>query len=145
MKEGEATGRAGKLRISLAAFGAKMLAMGDPVSAGGRFHQRSRAAGREDLPGSPFVGFKNERALSGVPTALRTGSRIFLGAMYISYGLALVIITVLATGFWLITKWWITDDVIWAVVLFLPLAPAITYFSRVLWIYFDQTVDPDRS
>ncbi len=69
----------------------------------------------------------------------------FLGAMYISYGLALVIITVLATVFWLITKWWITDDVIWAVVLFLPLAPAITYFSRVLWIYFDQAVDPDRS
>ena len=69
----------------------------------------------------------------------------FLGAMYISYGLALVSITVLAALLWFITRWWITDDVIWAVVLFLPLAPAITYFSRVLWIYFDQTMDPDRS
>ena len=68
----------------------------------------------------------------------------FLGAMYISYGLALVIIGLLAALLWAITGWWITKDTIWAVVLFLPLAPAITYFSRVLWIYFDQTVDPDR-
>jgi len=39
----------------------------------------------------------------------------------------------------------VTKDATWAVVLFLPLAPAITFFSRVLWIYLDQTVDPDRS
>ena len=69
----------------------------------------------------------------------------FLGAMYISYGLALVIITALAALLWRVTGWWITKDTIWAVVLFLPLAPAITYFSRVLWIYLDQSIDPDRS
>ncbi len=69
----------------------------------------------------------------------------FLGAMYISYGLALVIITALAALLWMITGWWITKDTIWAVVLFLPLAPAITYLSRVLWIYLDQSIDPDRS
>ena len=69
----------------------------------------------------------------------------FLGAMYISYGLALVIITVLAAFLWRVTGWWITKDTIWAVALFLPLAPAITYFSRVLWIYLDQSIDPDRS
>jgi hypothetical protein len=38
---------------------------------------------------------------------------------------------------------WITKDTVWAVVLFLPLAPAITYFSRVLWIYLDQAFDPE--
>lgn len=69
----------------------------------------------------------------------------FLGAMYISYGLALVIISALALLLWSITGWWITKATLWAVVLFLPLAPAITYFSRVLWIYFDQSFDPDRS
>jgi len=69
----------------------------------------------------------------------------FLGAMYISYGIALVFITVVAFVFWAITHWWITKDTIWAVILFLPFAPAITYFSRVLWIYLDQTFDPDRS
>jgi len=65
--------------------------------------------------------------------------------MYISYGLALVIIAGIAAALWAATGWWIAKDVLWAVVLFLPLAPAITYFSRVLWIYFDQTFDPDRS
>ena len=28
--------------------------------------------------------------------------------------------------------------------LFLPLAPTITLFARVLWIYLDQTIDPER-
>ena len=69
----------------------------------------------------------------------------FLGAMYISYGLALVVITILAGALWFMTGWWITKATIWGTLLFLPLAPAITYFSRVLWIYFDQTMDPDRS
>ena len=148
MKEGEATGRAEMLRISPAAFAPKMLAMGDPKSLlADIFHQRCpRCRSGKIFRGSPFVGFPkmNERC-PACQLRFEREAGYFLGAMYISYGLALVIITVLATGFWLITKWWITDDVIWAVVLFLPLAPAITYFSRVLWIYFDQTVDPDRS
>jgi uncharacterized protein (DUF983 family) len=68
----------------------------------------------------------------------------FMGAMYISYGLGLLIIAVFAALLWAITGMWITKDFIWAIVLFLPLAPAITFLSRVLWIYFDQTFDPDR-
>jgi uncharacterized protein (DUF983 family) len=67
----------------------------------------------------------------------------FLGAMYISYGLALVTIASLAALFWLATGWWITKDTIWAVVVFLPLAPAITLLSRVLWIYLDRAIDPE--
>jgi uncharacterized protein (DUF983 family) len=69
----------------------------------------------------------------------------FLGAMYISYGLGLTIIALIAALLWAVTGWWITKDTVWAVVLFLPLAPAITLFARVLWIYLDQTVDPDRN
>jgi hypothetical protein len=68
----------------------------------------------------------------------------FLGAMYISFGLALVIIALLALLLWAITGWWITRDMIWAVVLFLPLAPAISLFARVLWIYLDQAFDPEK-
>jgi len=68
----------------------------------------------------------------------------FLGAMYVSYALALVIVALIAGLLWSITGWWITKDTIWAVVLFLPLAPTITLFARVLWIYLDQTVDPER-
>jgi hypothetical protein len=69
----------------------------------------------------------------------------FLGAMYISYALALVSITLLAVIVWLVTGWWITRAAVWGVVLFLPLAPAITLLSRILWIYLDQTVDPDKA
>lgn len=68
----------------------------------------------------------------------------FLGAMYISYGLGLVLVAVIAALLWVVTRWWITKDVIWAMVLFVPFAPAISYFARVLWIYLDQTVDPAR-
>jgi len=145
---GRATGRAEKPRISSAAFAPKMLAISEGKSLlADIFHQRCpRCRSGKIFRGSAFLGFPkmNERC-PACQLRFEREAGYFLGAMYISYGLALVIITVLATVFWLITKWWITDDVIWAVVLFLPLAPAITYFSRVLWIYFDQAVDPDRS
>ena len=68
----------------------------------------------------------------------------FLGAMYVSYGLGIVIIALFAALLWYVTGWWITKDTIWAVVLFLPLAPTVTLLARVLWIYLDQTIDPDR-
>jgi uncharacterized protein (DUF983 family) len=67
----------------------------------------------------------------------------FLGAMYISFALALAIIALIAALLWATTGWWITKDVIWAVVLFLPLAPSISLFARVLWIYLDQAFDPE--
>ena len=68
----------------------------------------------------------------------------FLGAMYISFALGMGIIVVVGVLLWAATGWGFTRDTIGAVVLFLPLAPAITLFSRVLWIYLDQTFDPDR-
>ena len=69
----------------------------------------------------------------------------FLGAMYFSFGLGVAVIVLLAAVLWAVTGWWITKVTIWAIVLFLPLAPSITLLSRVLWIYLDQTFDPDRS
>lgn len=69
----------------------------------------------------------------------------FLGAMYISYAVGLGIVAVLSVLVWAVTAWGLIKDVIAAVVLFLPLAPAITLFSRVLWIYLDQTVDPEQT
>jgi uncharacterized protein (DUF983 family) len=68
----------------------------------------------------------------------------FIGAMYVSYGLGLAIVALIAVVLWSITGWWITKDTIWAVVIFLPLAPTITLLARVLWIYLDQTIDPER-
>ena len=58
---------------------------------------------------------------------------------------ALAIIALIAALLWAVTGWWITKDVIWAVVLFVPLAPSISLLARVLWIYLDQTFDPEPS
>ncbi|HEY6338988.1 MAG TPA: DUF983 domain-containing protein [Candidatus Sulfotelmatobacter sp.] len=68
----------------------------------------------------------------------------FLGAMYISYGLALGAIAILAAILWSVTSWSIVKDIAWACVLWLPLAPWLTLLARVLWIYLDQTLDPER-
>jgi uncharacterized protein (DUF983 family) len=68
----------------------------------------------------------------------------FLGAMYISYALSLVTILGLALLLWFFLRWSIQKTAIWAVILFLPLAPTLTLLSRVLWIHLDQAVDPER-
>jgi uncharacterized protein (DUF983 family) len=69
----------------------------------------------------------------------------FLGAMYISYGLALITIVVLGLMLWASTSWPLQKIALWAILLFLPLAPTLTLFSRVLWIYLDQAIDPERT
>jgi uncharacterized protein (DUF983 family) len=66
----------------------------------------------------------------------------FLGAMYISYGLALITIVAIALLLWAATPWSLQKITLWAILLFLPLAPALTVFSRVLWIYLDRAIDP---
>lgn len=66
----------------------------------------------------------------------------FLGAMYISYGLALVTIAAFTLLLRAFTSWTWTRDIILALILFLPLAPLLTLFARVLWIYLDQSIDP---
>ncbi len=68
----------------------------------------------------------------------------FLGAMYISYAIALVVITGSAALVWMVTRWTIGRVTLLAILFFLPLAPAITLFSRVLWIYLDQAIDPEK-
>jgi len=64
--------------------------------------------------------------------------------MYISYVLGVSIMAPIAALLWFLTGWWITKVTLWAAVLFLPLAPTITLLARVLWIYLDQSVDPER-
>ena len=67
----------------------------------------------------------------------------FLGAMYISYALGLALVAALGAIVWLLTGWGFTKVVLWALVIFLPFAPMLTFLSRVLWIYLDQTIDPE--
>jgi uncharacterized protein (DUF983 family) len=67
----------------------------------------------------------------------------FLGAMYISYAAALITIALFAFVLWLGLRWSIEKSVVWATLLFLPLAPPITLFSRVLWMSMDRAIDPE--
>jgi Protein of unknown function (DUF983) len=69
----------------------------------------------------------------------------FLGAMYISYGLGIAYIFLIGVILWALTNWRLEKVFIWAVVLFLPLTPMLTFLSRVLWIYLDQKIDPERT
>jgi len=69
----------------------------------------------------------------------------FLGAMYIGYGLGVIAIAVLAVLVWVLLGWPLVKSVMGGIVLFLPLAPVLTWMARVLWIYLDQAIDPDRS
>ena len=63
--------------------------------------------------------------------------------MYFSYALGAVVLGAFAAVLWGLTTWRVEKILIWAVLLFLPFVPMITLFSRVLWIYFDQAIDPE--
>lgn len=69
----------------------------------------------------------------------------FLGAMVVSYILAILMIPLLAAFIWVITRWCLNWVMVASIVLFIPAAPALSSFSRVLYIYFDQAIDPDES
>jgi hypothetical protein len=68
----------------------------------------------------------------------------FLGAMLIDYGLGLLLVVILAVLVWLFTRSSLDKTVLAAFLLFLPIVPALTRFGRVLWIYFDQAIDPEK-
>ena len=68
----------------------------------------------------------------------------FLGAMYISYGLGLGFVVALGALLWELTRWRVDKVAIWTILIFLPFVPMLTFLSRVLWIYLDQTLDPER-
>lgn len=56
-----------------------------------------------------------------------------------------MVIVVASVLVWLASGWSLERSVAAGVVVFLPLAPFVTRLSRILWIYLDQAIDPDRS
>lgn len=117
-----------------------------PATVGDIFHQRCpRCRVGSIFRDSIFRGFPEMHERCPVcDLKFEREPGYFLGAMYVSYALGLGIVALFAAILWAVTGWWITKDTIWAVVLFLPLAPTISLFARVLWIYLDLTVDPER-
>jgi uncharacterized protein (DUF983 family) len=68
----------------------------------------------------------------------------FTGAMYVSYALSIVLIA----GLTLIAYLFLPSWTLWQLSLLagatcVPLIPWIWQYSRVLWIHFDQAIDPD--
>jgi uncharacterized protein (DUF983 family) len=94
-------------------------------------HSKFRVFGRMHRH-CPVCGLKYEREPG-----------YFLGAMYISYGLALPLIGLLAILIYATTGWTWEKLFVAAMVVFLPLTPLLARVSRVLWIYFDRKVDPE--
>ena len=68
----------------------------------------------------------------------------FLGAMYIGYGLGLGAIALFSFLLWWLFHWEFQTVVIGGVLLFLPFTPLLTVMARILWIYLDQSIDPDK-
>ena len=67
----------------------------------------------------------------------------WLGAMYVSYGLAVVILVPLFFIFqWLLPNWPSVLVAVVAILPYVPLTPLIFRYSRVLWIYFEDYVEP---
>jgi hypothetical protein len=81
----------------------------------------------------PKCGFKFEREPG-----------YFTGAMYFSYAIGIPIIAAgTFLGKWLVPSWplhWIAVAVWFA---FLPLAPAVFRYSRVVFHHFDRFFDPE--
>jgi MFS family permease len=68
----------------------------------------------------------------------------FLGAMYFSYGIGIVVITVFAGLLYLVfPSWRLWQLVAVAWLAFLPLVPITYRYSRVLWLHFDRAIDPE--
>jgi len=68
----------------------------------------------------------------------------FTGAMYVSYALAMPLIALLTLIEHLaLPSWTLLRLVLLAWALCVPLIPRIWQYSRVLWIYFDQAIDPE--
>jgi len=68
----------------------------------------------------------------------------FTGAMYVSYALAVPIISAITLLLWLgpLRSWELGWTVLTAGVLFLPFVPAVFRWSRIVWIHMDRYVDP---
>ena len=68
----------------------------------------------------------------------------FVGAMYISYMLAIPPYLVMVTALWLLAGWRYQFALLGAVLAYLPFVPMMMRLSRVIWMYIDQAFDPEK-
>ncbi len=66
----------------------------------------------------------------------------FVGAMAISYALAIAAVAILFFGLLALTRWPLEWVLVVASVAFLPLAPLCLRYARAIWISLDRRIDP---
>lgn len=66
----------------------------------------------------------------------------FVGAMYISYGMALVLCVPMVLCLIFIWEFSASEVFLAILLTFAPLSPLFLRYSRILWMHFDQFVDP---
>jgi uncharacterized protein (DUF983 family) len=66
----------------------------------------------------------------------------FLGAMYVSYGLSIPPVLLLILLIWKLSGWPLDWSIGAAFVAYVPFAPLVARFARVVWMYVDQYFDP---
>ena len=96
--------------------------------------------------GPLFAGwFRMHERCSGCGLRFEREAGYFTGAMYVNYVLAVPVMAALAGIVHLLAPAWSFEATVGAAaLLFLPLVPAIFRYSRILWIHFDQAIDPSR-
>ncbi len=67
----------------------------------------------------------------------------FLGAMYFSYAISIPPVLIIALLLWRATAWSFDTVMLATFVGYLPFVPAVTRWSRVVWMYVDRHFDPD--
>src|SRR5688572_7617008 len=67
----------------------------------------------------------------------------FVGAMYIAYGLMLPPAVLIYLAIWRFADWSPNVSLLCTFVAYLPLVPPVMRWARVLWLYFDRSIDPD--
>ena len=68
----------------------------------------------------------------------------FVGAMYVSYGLAIPPFVLMVTALWLGAGWGYEQALLAAFIAYLPFVPIAMRMSRVIWMYIDQAFDPEK-
>jgi uncharacterized protein (DUF983 family) len=70
----------------------------------------------------------------------------FVGAMYISYALASFFLGIgTLIGYLLFPETELSWIILVVGLIFLPFVPAVTRYSRIIWIHFDRWAWPDQS
>jgi uncharacterized protein (DUF983 family) len=70
----------------------------------------------------------------------------FTGAMFVSYTLAVPLLFIIFIILWQVfsTTWPLTLNLLVTFIVFLPFVPIIFRYSRIIWMYVDWKLDPEK-